>query len=159
MLQNNRQVNSSSSESSQGREASPIEGMIEDMQSRIKRLERWHTINTVIKICSSYCFIALISFFFLDTKLYGLKIKQKSCLAAECFYRYKFPSPQCNTLNSQKKKSRQCNTLNKQKLGALIPVLRSLVPSRGSNLPDEAVSYLFQIELLLFCSFFFFWAC
>ncbi|XP_044489722.1 uncharacterized protein LOC123214079 isoform X2 [Mangifera indica] len=42
------QVNSSSSESSQGREASPIEGMIEDMQSRIKRLERWHTINTVL---------------------------------------------------------------------------------------------------------------
>ncbi|KAJ0094122.1 hypothetical protein Patl1_15408 [Pistacia atlantica] len=42
------QVSSSSSESSQGREASSVEGMIEDMQSRIKRLERWHTINTVL---------------------------------------------------------------------------------------------------------------
>ncbi|XP_031268781.1 uncharacterized protein LOC116127269 isoform X4 [Pistacia vera] len=43
-----QQVSSSSSESSQGREASSVEGMIEDMQSRIKRLERWHTINTVL---------------------------------------------------------------------------------------------------------------
>ncbi|KAJ4709753.1 Uridine-cytidine kinase C [Melia azedarach] len=43
------QGSSSSSESSQSREASsPIEGIIEDMQSRIKRLERWHTINTVL---------------------------------------------------------------------------------------------------------------
>ncbi|KAK3221702.1 hypothetical protein Dsin_008727 [Dipteronia sinensis] len=42
------QGSSSSSDSSQSREASPIEGMIEDMQTRIKRLERWHTINTVL---------------------------------------------------------------------------------------------------------------
>ncbi|KAH7570983.1 hypothetical protein JRO89_XS05G0233800 [Xanthoceras sorbifolium] len=44
------QGSSSSSDASQSREASPIEGMIEDMQARIKRLERWHTINTVDKI-------------------------------------------------------------------------------------------------------------
>ncbi|KAB1205717.1 Uridine-cytidine kinase C [Morella rubra] len=39
---------SSASESSPCREVSPIEGIIVDMQSRIKRLERWHTINTVL---------------------------------------------------------------------------------------------------------------
>ncbi|KAG6399023.1 hypothetical protein SASPL_140496 [Salvia splendens] len=38
---------SSSSESSQSRGSSPLEGVIEDMQSRIKRLERLHAINTV----------------------------------------------------------------------------------------------------------------
>ncbi|KAA8529051.1 hypothetical protein F0562_033461 [Nyssa sinensis] len=38
----------SSSESSPSREVSPLDGVIEDMQSRIKRLERWHTINTVL---------------------------------------------------------------------------------------------------------------
>ncbi|XP_057992544.1 uncharacterized protein LOC110668739 isoform X3 [Hevea brasiliensis] len=42
------QGNSSASESSPIREAAPIEGIIEDMQSRIKRLERWQTINTVL---------------------------------------------------------------------------------------------------------------
>ncbi|OMO60616.1 Uridine kinase [Corchorus capsularis] len=43
------QVGSSTpSESAQSREASPMEGIIEDMQSRIRRLERWHTINTVL---------------------------------------------------------------------------------------------------------------
>lgn len=36
------------SESSPSREVSPLEGAIEDMQSRIRRLERWHTINTVL---------------------------------------------------------------------------------------------------------------
>ncbi|KAL3510588.1 hypothetical protein ACH5RR_029989 [Cinchona calisaya] len=36
------------SESSPSREISPLEGLIEDMQSRIRRLERWHTINTVL---------------------------------------------------------------------------------------------------------------
>ncbi|KAK4792068.1 hypothetical protein SAY86_022503 [Trapa natans] len=36
------------SESPPNREVTPIEGVIEDMQSRIKRLERWHTINTVL---------------------------------------------------------------------------------------------------------------
>nr|XP_027098427.1 uncharacterized protein LOC113717812 isoform X1 [Coffea arabica] len=36
------------SESSPSREVSPLEGVIEDMQSRIRRLERWHTINTVL---------------------------------------------------------------------------------------------------------------
>ncbi|XP_058078226.1 uncharacterized protein LOC131226647 isoform X3 [Magnolia sinica] len=42
------QGGSSGSESSPSREALPMEGIIEDMQSRIKRLERWHTINTVL---------------------------------------------------------------------------------------------------------------
>ncbi|KAI3453125.1 hypothetical protein Pfo_009788 [Paulownia fortunei] len=42
------QGSSSASESSPSREASPLEGVIEDMQSRIKRLERWHAINTVL---------------------------------------------------------------------------------------------------------------
>uniref|UniRef100_A0A3Q7H658 AAA+ ATPase domain-containing protein n=1 Tax=Solanum lycopersicum TaxID=4081 RepID=A0A3Q7H658_SOLLC len=39
---------SSSSESSPSREISPLDGVIEDMQSRIKRLERWQMINTVL---------------------------------------------------------------------------------------------------------------
>lgn len=38
----------SASESSPSREVTPIQGVIEEMQSRIKRLERWHTINTVL---------------------------------------------------------------------------------------------------------------
>ncbi|PKI33465.1 hypothetical protein CRG98_046142 [Punica granatum] len=38
----------SASEASPSREVTPLEGVIEDMQSRIKRLERWHTINTVL---------------------------------------------------------------------------------------------------------------
>ncbi|CAK7326739.1 unnamed protein product [Dovyalis caffra] len=42
------QGSNSASESSPSREAAPLEGIIEDMQSRIKRLERWHTINTVL---------------------------------------------------------------------------------------------------------------
>ncbi|KAL6505806.1 hypothetical protein OROHE_023185 [Orobanche hederae] len=43
------QGSSSASESSPSREAScPLEGAIEEMQSRIKRLERWHVINTVL---------------------------------------------------------------------------------------------------------------
>ncbi|CAH1417010.1 unnamed protein product [Lactuca virosa] len=43
------QGSSSSSESSPSREViSPMEGVIEDMQSRIKRLERWQAINTVL---------------------------------------------------------------------------------------------------------------
>uniref|UniRef100_A0A2P2J5I4 Uridine-cytidine kinase C-like n=1 Tax=Rhizophora mucronata TaxID=61149 RepID=A0A2P2J5I4_RHIMU len=42
------QGNSSASESSPTREAVPTESMLEDMQSRIRRLERWHTINTVL---------------------------------------------------------------------------------------------------------------
>lgn len=43
------QGSSSSSESSPSREViSPVEGVIEDMQSRIKRLERWQAINTVL---------------------------------------------------------------------------------------------------------------
>lgn len=36
------------SECSPCREASPLEGVIEDMQARIRRLERWHAINTVL---------------------------------------------------------------------------------------------------------------
>ncbi|KAK9705274.1 hypothetical protein RND81_07G044300 [Saponaria officinalis] len=39
---------SSSSESSMGRETAPIDSAIEDLQCRIKRLERWQTINTVL---------------------------------------------------------------------------------------------------------------
>ncbi|GMH15170.1 hypothetical protein Nepgr_017011 [Nepenthes gracilis] len=42
------QGNSSNSESCTGREASPTDSVIEDMQCRIKRLERWQTINTVL---------------------------------------------------------------------------------------------------------------
>ncbi|XP_061985543.1 uncharacterized protein LOC133704660 isoform X1 [Populus nigra] len=42
------QGSSSASESSPSREAAPLEGIIEDMQFRIKRLERWQTINTVL---------------------------------------------------------------------------------------------------------------
>ncbi|KAI8022123.1 Uridine-cytidine kinase C [Camellia lanceoleosa] len=42
------QGSSTASESSPSREVSPLDGVIEDMQSRIKRLERWHTINTVL---------------------------------------------------------------------------------------------------------------
>ncbi|KAK6146782.1 hypothetical protein DH2020_020651 [Rehmannia glutinosa] len=42
------QGSSSASESSPSREACPLEGVIEDMQSRIKRLERWQAINTVL---------------------------------------------------------------------------------------------------------------
>ncbi|GER39178.1 uridine kinase, partial [Striga asiatica] len=38
----------SASESSPTREACPLEGVIEEMQSRIKRLERWHAVNTVL---------------------------------------------------------------------------------------------------------------
>ncbi|KAK7252000.1 hypothetical protein RIF29_35663 [Crotalaria pallida] len=38
----------SASESSSTRVVSPIEGIIEEMQSRIKRLERWLAINTVL---------------------------------------------------------------------------------------------------------------
>lgn len=43
-----KQGSSSASESSPSREPTSLEGVIEDMQSRIKRLERWHTINTVM---------------------------------------------------------------------------------------------------------------
>ncbi|ESW29740.1 hypothetical protein PHAVU_002G095000 [Phaseolus vulgaris] len=42
------QGSSSASESSSGRVVSPIEGIIEEMQSRIKRLEKWLAINTVL---------------------------------------------------------------------------------------------------------------
>ncbi|KAJ6988181.1 hypothetical protein NC653_021189 [Populus alba x Populus x berolinensis] len=44
------QGSSSASESSPSREAAPLEGIIEDMQFRIKRLERWHAINTRFSI-------------------------------------------------------------------------------------------------------------
>ncbi|TQD71828.1 hypothetical protein C1H46_042639 [Malus baccata] len=44
------QGSSSASESSPIREVSPVEGVIEDIQSRIRRLERWHTINTVLPL-------------------------------------------------------------------------------------------------------------
>lgn len=43
-----KQGSSSTSGSSPSREATSLEGVIEDMQSRIRRLERWHTINTVM---------------------------------------------------------------------------------------------------------------
>lgn len=42
------QGSSAASEASSGRDASSLEGVIEDMQNRIRRLERWHTINTVL---------------------------------------------------------------------------------------------------------------
>ncbi|XP_021746734.1 uncharacterized protein LOC110712494 isoform X2 [Chenopodium quinoa] len=42
------QGSSSASESSPGREGAAIENAIEELQCRIKRLERWQTINTVI---------------------------------------------------------------------------------------------------------------
>ncbi|KAJ6771867.1 URIDINE KINASE [Salix koriyanagi] len=42
------QGSGSASESSPSRDAATLEGMIEDMQSRIKRLERWNTINMVL---------------------------------------------------------------------------------------------------------------
>lgn len=42
------QGSSTSSESSPGREVSPVESAIEDLQCRVKRLERWQTINTVL---------------------------------------------------------------------------------------------------------------
>ncbi|XP_027919838.1 uncharacterized protein LOC114178239 isoform X3 [Vigna unguiculata] len=42
------QGSSSASESSSGRVVSPIEGVIEEMQSRIRRLEKWLAINTVL---------------------------------------------------------------------------------------------------------------
>ncbi|XP_022157412.1 uncharacterized protein LOC111024113 isoform X6 [Momordica charantia] len=43
------QGSSTASESSPSREASsPLEGIVEDMQSRIRRLERWLAINTVL---------------------------------------------------------------------------------------------------------------
>lgn len=42
------QGSSTASESSPSREASPLEGIIDDMQTRIKKLERWQTINTVL---------------------------------------------------------------------------------------------------------------
>ncbi|KAL3635989.1 hypothetical protein CASFOL_020536 [Castilleja foliolosa] len=42
------QGSSSSSDTSPSREACPLEAVIEEMQSRIKRLERWNAINTVL---------------------------------------------------------------------------------------------------------------
>ncbi|KAL5726722.1 uridine/cytidine kinase [Ranunculus cassubicifolius] len=42
------QGNGSVAESTPSRGGSPMEGVIEDMQSRIKKLERWQTINTVL---------------------------------------------------------------------------------------------------------------
>uniref|UniRef100_A0A7C9E5I8 Uncharacterized protein n=1 Tax=Opuntia streptacantha TaxID=393608 RepID=A0A7C9E5I8_OPUST len=42
------QGSSTSSESSPGREVSPVDSAIEDLQCRIRRLERWQTINTVL---------------------------------------------------------------------------------------------------------------
>ncbi|KAJ6312673.1 hypothetical protein OIU77_014235 [Salix suchowensis] len=42
------QGSGSASESSPSRDAATLEGIIEDMQSRIKRLERWNTINMVL---------------------------------------------------------------------------------------------------------------
>lgn len=44
----NKQGCSSASDSSSSRVVSPIEGVIEEMQSKIRRLERWLAINTVL---------------------------------------------------------------------------------------------------------------
>lgn len=57
MLHVGKQGSSSSSESSPSREVSPLNGVIEDMQSRIKRLERWHIINTVCPLLSTQKFL------------------------------------------------------------------------------------------------------
>ena len=55
MLMLIKQGSSTSSESSPSREVvTPMEGVIEDMQSRIKRLERWQAINTVRRVFSSF---------------------------------------------------------------------------------------------------------
>jgi uridine kinase len=43
-----KQSSSSASESSPSREVAPLEAIIEDMQSRIRQLEQWQTINTVL---------------------------------------------------------------------------------------------------------------
>ncbi|XWS69332.1 hypothetical protein CRYUN_Cryun04dG0170100 [Craigia yunnanensis] len=59
------QGGSTPSESSQSREASPMEGIIEDMQSRIRRLERWHTINTVLW---TFLMSALVGYSFYQRK-------------------------------------------------------------------------------------------
>ncbi|KAL9254938.1 Uridine-cytidine kinase C-like protein [Drosera capensis] len=48
------QGSSSTSESSQGREVSPLEGVIDDLQCRVKRLERWQTINTKASIVTGF---------------------------------------------------------------------------------------------------------
>lgn len=42
------QGSSSASECSPSRVTSPMEGIIEEMQSRIRRLERWLAVNTVL---------------------------------------------------------------------------------------------------------------
>ncbi|KAI3915009.1 hypothetical protein MKW98_020556 [Papaver atlanticum] len=42
------QGNNSVGESSPSRDSLPMESIIEDMQSRIRKLERWHTVNTVL---------------------------------------------------------------------------------------------------------------
>ncbi|KAG9142302.1 hypothetical protein Leryth_007727 [Lithospermum erythrorhizon] len=49
----------SASDLSPTREVSPLESIIEDMQSRIKRLERWHLINTVLW---TFCMSAVIGY-------------------------------------------------------------------------------------------------
>lgn len=48
LQQKKKGSNNSVSEASPRRDGSSIDNVLEDMQSRIKRLERWHTINTVL---------------------------------------------------------------------------------------------------------------
>ncbi|KAI3832972.1 hypothetical protein MKW98_025856, partial [Papaver atlanticum] len=40
------QGNNSVGESSPSRDSLPVESIIEDLQTRIRKLERWHTVNT-----------------------------------------------------------------------------------------------------------------
>lgn len=57
----NKQGGSSSSESSPSTGVSPIEGVIEEMQSRIRRLEKWLAINTVLP--KPYPILKVLAFF------------------------------------------------------------------------------------------------
>lgn len=59
-----KQVSSSASESSQSRDVSPLEATLEDMQSRIKRLEWLNTINTVTMSHFVVTFYACIYYYF-----------------------------------------------------------------------------------------------
>lgn len=45
----NKQGSGSVAESLPSRGGYPVEGIIEDLQSRIKKLERWQAINTVLR--------------------------------------------------------------------------------------------------------------
>lgn len=83
----NKQGSSSASESSPIREVSSVDGVIEDMQSRIRRLERWHTINTVLptpfysKSCTRAAYLSVwilqVLWTFLMSALVGYSLYQR----------------------------------------------------------------------------------